>query len=37
MRSSAKLSAGVNNMGMVLMAKKEMAAPMIERHSEVVA
>ncbi|MCI7496341.1 MAG: alpha-2-macroglobulin, partial [Prevotella sp.] len=33
----AKLSAGVNNMGMVLMAKKEMAAPMIERHSEVVA
>ena len=35
MRSSAKLSAGVNNMGMVLMAKKEMAAPMIERHSEV--
>lgn len=37
MRSSAKLSAGVNNMGMVLMAKKEMAAPIIERHSEVVA
>ena len=37
MRSSAKQSAGVNNMGMVLMAKKEMAAPMIERHSEVVA
>lgn len=37
MRSSAKLSAGVNNMGMVLMAKKEMAAPMIERHSEAVA
>lgn len=35
MRSSAKLSAGVNNMGMVLMAKKEMAAPIIERHSEV--
>lgn len=34
MRSSAKQSVGVNNMGMVLMAKKEMAAPMIERHSE---
>lgn len=36
MRSSAKQSVGVNNMGMVLMAKKEMAAPMIERHSEAV-
>lgn len=33
MRSSAKQSVGVNNMEMVLMAKKEMAAPMIERHS----
>lgn len=36
MRSSAKQSVGVNNLGMVLMAKKEMAAPMIERHSEAV-
>lgn len=34
MRSSAKQSVGFSNMGMVLMAKKEMAAPMIERHSE---
>lgn len=37
MRSSAKQSVGFSNMGMALKAKEEMAVPIIELHSEVVA